>query len=96
MNRYLTPEEVCDILQITLSQLRGIRERREISWCKVGCSVRFTMQDVEDYVERVRVKAQRTQILPLTEVTQKTKKGPGRPQKSYQAAPGYVPGMRVV
>jgi excisionase family DNA binding protein len=90
MTRYLSESDACEILGVSIHQLRRIRERREIAWYKFGGTVHFKEEDIEDYAERQRTKAlDKPSLFPM-----EVRRGPGRPQKTYES--GYVPGMKVV
>ncbi|MDL2226947.1 helix-turn-helix transcriptional regulator [Deltaproteobacteria bacterium OttesenSCG-928-M10] len=51
----LTTQEVADILKIARNTVYELIKRGEITSYKVGRKVRFTMRDVEDYINRSRV-----------------------------------------
>ena len=54
--KYLTEQEVSMITHMALSTLRNDRfNGRGISYCKVGRSVRYNLNDVVDYMESRKI-----------------------------------------
>ena len=54
--QYLTEKSVSNMTGIALSTLRNMRfEGRGISYCKIGRSVRYKLQDVINYMESHRI-----------------------------------------
>lgn len=93
METLLTKDDVCKMLSITEATLKRLMERRAIQYYKVGGRVRFTTEDVEEYVRRVRVPAAPLRVT-APQVASDEKRGVGRPSTAQQT--GYTPGMRVV
>jgi predicted DNA-binding transcriptional regulator AlpA len=56
-NKIINEEEAAEILSIGTETLRNLRRSRKGPvFLKIGKSVRYIMSDIEDYVERARVK----------------------------------------
>lgn len=56
-NELLTATEVAKLLRISLSGVRRLREKRCISFIKVGGGIRYAKDDVAAYLSHARVKA---------------------------------------
>jgi excisionase family DNA binding protein len=56
--KLLTPEEVCERLNVTPRWLRRADERRILPRVKVGNLNRYPESAIEDYIESNRVQAQ--------------------------------------
>jgi excisionase family DNA binding protein len=54
--RLLKPMEAADILAISRATLYRMVDRREIFAHKVGGSLRFSKEDIDDYLEGTRIK----------------------------------------
>ena len=90
---FMTKKEVCELLNISEGTLRGIMERHELPYYKIGGCVRFSSEDVTAYVKRQVVRAVPTVITPAPVAS--VSRGRGRPLKAT-ADIGYYPGMKVV
>lgn len=88
MSEYMTADEVCQKLHISINQLNRIRQRREITFFKFGGAPRFRVEDVEDYAERQCIKAEKLSRCARMEKAAE--------QPVYQIGQVYVPGMKVV
>jgi excisionase family DNA binding protein len=53
----LTIREVAVLLRLSVSGMKHLHQKRYIPFIKVGGSVRFSKQDVIDYLNKVRVEA---------------------------------------
>lgn len=52
--KLLTPEEVCERLNITMRHFRGLLFREELPRVRVGGLVRVLESDIDAYIERQR------------------------------------------
>ena len=87
MDKLISKNEVCDALGIGKSTLDRLMAAGEITYYKVGGSVRFREADVEAYVRRGLVPA-RPKACPAP--------GAGKGRNRAPAGCGYYPGMKVV
>jgi excisionase family DNA binding protein len=55
----LTIKEVAGLLRLSVSGMRHLHQKRYIPFIKVGGIVRFSKQDVINYLNKVRVEATR-------------------------------------
>jgi excisionase family DNA binding protein len=55
-NEIFTPNEVCKLLKISLKTLSNWRDSRKIEFVQVGLNVRFTKQQIEDFITRNSLK----------------------------------------
>jgi predicted DNA-binding transcriptional regulator AlpA len=54
MNIVLNKNQVAELLQISERQVDYLRQTGKLAWVKIERSVRFRLEDVEDYVQRQR------------------------------------------
>lgn len=52
--RLLNTEQVAEILQFTVTHVRRLSREGRIKSIKIGKEIRFTAQDVKDYIEEHR------------------------------------------
>lgn len=55
----LTIREVAELLRLSVSGMKHLHQKRHIPFVKVGGSIRFSKQDVIDYLNKVRIEATR-------------------------------------
>jgi len=53
----LTVKEVAKLLQLSVSSVRDLQARRQISFIKVGGALRFEKRDILEYLKRRKVVA---------------------------------------
>ncbi len=64
-NNALTAQDVADILNIAKNTVYEIIKRGELNSYKVGRKLRFTMEDVQDYIQRSkRIKTPKVKLVP--------------------------------
>ncbi len=51
-DKLITPDDLADILQISRPTVYRLIEKRAIPFYKVGGSVRFCQQDIQDYLNK--------------------------------------------
>lgn len=54
-NKLMTPNELAEFLDISKSSVYLLVETRKLPFYKVGGSLRFRMNDIEEYLKKVRV-----------------------------------------
>lgn len=91
MNPLLTKDDVCEKLNIPPGTLRHIMERRELPYVKIGGCVRFSEDDIQDYVMRMKIRTK--QYAAPAEIVSQARNN--RPRSTANVG-GYVPGMKVV
>lgn len=53
----LTLDEVAAVLRVSKTSVYRLVERRELPFCRVGRSLRFTREDIEAYLQARRVES---------------------------------------
>jgi excisionase family DNA binding protein len=53
--RLLTVKEAAEILHISPRKLWGLTNQREIPTVRIGKSVRYTIEDLREYVDKKRI-----------------------------------------
>jgi excisionase family DNA binding protein len=53
----LTVKEVAKLLQLSVSSVRDLQARRQISFIKVGGALRFEKRDIIEYIKRRKIAA---------------------------------------
>lgn len=51
-SEFLTPEETAKLLKVSIKTLSNWRERNLISFFQVGSNIRFTKEQIEDFIQR--------------------------------------------
>ncbi len=94
MERLFAIEEACETLGISDATLRRIMRRKEIQYQIIGKRPKFTMTDIQDYLERNKVHVAPPQVRPYN--VPPRAQTVGRPSRSNPIDTGYYPGMKVV
>lgn len=56
-NEFFTPEETAKILKVSIKTLSNWREKELISFFQVGSNVRFTKEQIEEFIKNNSLKA---------------------------------------
>lgn len=51
MEKYLTIEEVCDILQVKKHYIYGLTSQKRIPFIKIGRFLRFRREEIEEWLK---------------------------------------------
>lgn len=54
-NNLITPEELADIFKISKSSVYRLIDKRQIPFFKIGGKLRFSKDDVSEYLNNVRI-----------------------------------------
>ena len=54
-NNLITPEELADIFKISKSSIYRLIDKRQIPFFKIGGKLRFSKDDVSEYLNNVRI-----------------------------------------
>jgi hypothetical protein len=51
-------KETAKVIGISYNKLRYLRQQKKISYCKIGCSIKYRLSQIEDFVNRSLVNAE--------------------------------------
>lgn len=54
LNKLISPNELAEILNISVVSVRRLVDKRGVPFYKIGGSLRFKMVDIEQYLEEVK------------------------------------------
>jgi excisionase family DNA binding protein len=54
MSTIMTKNQVAEFLQISERQIDYLRQSGKLAWVKIGRTVRFRLEDVDDFLQRQR------------------------------------------
>jgi len=52
VDKLITPNELAEFLQISKSSVYLLAETRKIPFCKIGGSLRFRKNDIDEYIQK--------------------------------------------